>query len=140
MNTCATIDPYALEQARYARWLERGTRVGLVFLVASFAAYVMGWLPAHVAPQRLAQLWGQPLNAYLAATGTPTGWGWVALLPQADTLGLLGIAWLAGISAPCLLALVPLYARRGDKTYAGLCLAVVAVLVLAASGLMAGGH
>jgi hypothetical protein len=140
MNTPPLRDPHALEQARYARWLEFGTWVGLVLLVASFAAYVLGWLPAHVAPQRLAQLWGQPLNAYLAATGSPTGWGWLALLPRADTLGLVGIAWLASVSVPCLLALVPLYWRRGDKAFVALCLAVVAVLLLAASGLLAGGH
>jgi hypothetical protein len=140
MNSGAATDPHASEQARYARWLEFGTWLGLVLLVASFAAYVLGWLPAHVSPQRLSQLWGQPLKAYLAATGTPTGWGWWGLLPRADTLGLLGIAWLAGVSVPCLLALVPLYLRRGDKAFAALCLAVVAVLLLAASGLLSGGH
>ncbi len=140
MNSPPVTDPHASEQARYARWLEYGTRVGLVLLVASFAAYVLNWLPAHVPPQRLPQLWGQPLNAYLAATGTPTGWGWLALLPTADTLGLLGVAWMASVSVPCLLALVPLYWRRGDKAFAALCLAVVAVLVLAASGLLSGGH
>jgi hypothetical protein len=40
----------------------------------------------------------------------------------------------------CLLALVPLYLRRGDKAFAALCLAEVAVVLLAASGWLSGGH
>ena len=47
---------------------------------------------------------------------------------------------MAACSVPCLLALVPLYINRGDKAYVLLCLAEVAVVVLAASGLLSGGH
>jgi hypothetical protein len=36
--------------------------------------------------------------------------------------------------------LVPLYLTRGDKAFAAVCLAEVLVVVLAASGWLAGGH
>ena len=65
---------------------------------------------------------------------------WAALAAHGDIANLLGIALLAGCSLPPLLALVPLYASRGDRVYAGLCLAQVAVLVLAASGVLRVGH
>ncbi len=128
------------EQLRYARLLDWGTRVGLAVLLLSFAAYVMGWSDAHVAPQRLPDLWVHPVDRYLELTHSPTGWGWLALLPKGDIAGLLGIAMLSGSSVLCLLALVPLYRARGDTAFVLICLAEVAVVVLAASGLLTGGH
>lgn len=128
------------EQERYASLLDWGTRAGLAVLVLSFAAYVLGLLPPHVPLDQLPQLWSLPVDQYLAKTASPTGWGWVALLPGADILGLAGIVIMAGISVPCLLALVPLYAARGDKAFVAICLAEVAVVLLAASGWLAGAH
>lgn len=110
-------------------------------LLLSFAAYVMGWSDAaQVAPQRLPDLWVHPVDRYLELTHSPTGWGWLALLPKGDIAGLLGIAMLSGSSVLCLLALVPLYRARGDTAFVLICLAEVAVVVLAASGLLTGGH
>jgi hypothetical protein len=130
----------APEQLRYARLLDWGTRAGLAVLLLSFAAYVLGLVDAQVPPERLAALWGQPVDRFLALTGTPTGWGWLALLRRGDMAGLLGISILAGSSVLCLLALVPLYWARRDKAYVAICLAEVAVLVLAASGWLTAGH
>lgn len=128
------------EQLRYAHLLDWGTRVGLVMLLLSFAAYTLGLVDAHVPPERLSALWGLPVDRYLALTATPTGWGWLPLVQRGDMAGLLGIAVLSGVSVLCLLALVPLYLARGDKVFAAICLAEVAVVLLAASGWLAGGH
>lgn len=128
------------EQLRYAALLDWGTRVGIVLLVLSFAAYMLGLAESHVPPQRLPELWMHPVDRYLELTLSPSGWGWLALVHKGDIAGLLGIAILAGASVLCLLALVPLYARRGDRAYVAICLAEVLVVVLAASGVLAGGH
>lgn len=128
------------EQLRYARLLNWCTRVGLVVLLLSFAAYVLGLAESHVAPQRLPELWIHPVGRYLELTDSPTGWGWLALVHRGDVAGLLGIAILAGSSVLCLLALVPLYWARGDRRFVAICLAEVAVVVVAASGWLAGGH
>lgn len=138
MTTHDTAQPP--EQLRYARWLDWGTRVGLVVLILSFAAYVLGLVPARLPVERLPELWALPVDRFLQASGMPTGWGWLPLATHADIAGLAGIAVLAGCSLPALLALVPLYAARRDRAFVGLCLAEVAVLVLAASGWLAGGH
>lgn len=123
-------------QLRYAQVLEWGARAGLVVLAASFLAYLAGWLPAQVAPQDLPRYWSQPVAVYLAQTGSPSGWGWLALLHRGDMLGLAGIAILAGCSAPALLALVPLYLAQRDRAFLALCLLQAAVLVGAASGVI----
>lgn len=128
------------EQLRYARWLDWGTRTGLLVLVLSFAAYVAGLGQPQVPVDRLPELWSLPVAKFLQASGMPNGWGWLGLVGHSDIAGLAGIAILAGCSLPCLLALVPLYLRRGDKAFAWLCVAEVAVLLLAASGLLTTGH
>lgn len=130
----------APEQLRYARLLDWSTRVGFVVLVASFLAYLLHLTPPLVPPEQLPALWGLPVTQYLAATGSPTGWRWVGLLQHGDIAGLLGVVLLVGCSFLCLLALLPIYARRRDKRYAALVVAEVIVLLLAASGLLAGGH
>jgi hypothetical protein len=128
------------EQLRYARLLDWGTRIGLVVLVLSFASYVLGLAESHVPVDRLPELWVHPVERYLELTQVPTGWNWLALIHRGDIAGLAGIVILSGCSLVCLLALVPLYLKRGDRAFAALCLAEVAVVVLAASGVLTGGH
>lgn len=128
------------EQQRYARVLDAGARLGLVVLVLSFAAYVSGLMDSHVPPERLPQLWVHPVGRFLELTQSPVGWGWLARIHLGDMAGLAGIAVLAGCSVVALLALVPVYWRRGDRVYAAICVAEVLVVALAASGWLAGGH
>lgn len=126
---------------RYATLLEWGTRVGLFALIVSFAVNLLEWFPPHVPLDVLPQVWGLPAKAFLEQTRTPTGWGWLALaFKEGDMANLIGIAVLAGCSLPPLLALVPFYWRRKDRTYAVMCAAIAMVLVLAASGVLTGGH
>jgi hypothetical protein len=127
-------------QLRYAMLIEWGTRIGLLVLALSFGAYVSGLVPAHVPLERLPQLWSQPVGHFVAATGAPTGWGWLQLLHRSDVLGLAGIAILSVCSVVGLLALVPMYAARRDRTFAVLCLLESLVVLLAASGLLTGAH
>lgn len=125
---------------RYATLLEWGTRVGLLALIISFAVYLFESLPPHVPLDRLPQVWGLPAKAFLEQTRTPTGWGWLALAIKGDMSNLIGIAMLAGCSLPPLLALIPFYWQRRDRAYAAMCAAIALVLVLAASGVLTGGH
>lgn len=128
------------EQLRYARVLEWAARAGLVVLVLSFTAYVTGLMESHVPPQKLPELWVHPVDRFIELTGSPQGWGWIRMIHLGDIAGLLGIAILAGGSVLCLLSLVPLYAARRDRAFAGISLAGAAVILLAASGWLAGGH
>lgn len=128
------------EQLLYARLLDWGTRVGLAVLALSFAAYMFGLADPHVPLAQMVEVWSHPVGRYLELTQSPTGWGWLALVHRGDVAGLVGIVILSGCSLLCLLALVPLYLERGDKAFAALCVAEVAVMVLAASGWLSGGH
>ena len=129
-----------VEALRYAHLLDWGARIGVLALVLSFAAYVFGVLPPHVPLEQLPSVWNLPVGAYLQQTATPTGWGWLALAHKGDLSGLIGISILAGCSLPPLLGLIPLYVKRRDYVYAAICGTVAGVLVLAASGVLTGGH
>ena len=45
---------------RYALLLDWGTRIGLISLVISFAAYMFGLLVPHVPLDQLPMVWNQP--------------------------------------------------------------------------------
>ena len=128
------------DASRYAHLLDWGTRVGLVTLVLSFAAYLFGILQPHVPLDQLPTLWNLPVSTYLQRTNTPTGWGWLALANKGDLVNHIGISLLMGCSVPALLGLIPPYLKRRDYAYAGICSLIVMVLVLAASGILTGGH
>ena len=128
------------EAARYALMLDWGTRIGVVALLISFAAYLFGILQPHVPLAQLPAVWSLPVGTYLQHTDTPTGWGWLALAHKGDLSNLIGIALLAGSSLPPLLGLISLYLKRRDYAYAVICALVATVLVLAASGVLTGGH
>lgn len=136
----AQIQQQQAEAYRYAYLLHWGTRVGELLLVLGFVAYLFGVLKPQVPLEQLPSVWNLPLAAYLQRTATPTGWGWLALAYEGDLSNLIGIALLAGCSMLPLMGLIPLYLSRRDYAYAGICVLVLLVLVLAASGLLTGGH
>ena len=130
----------APEQLLYARWLDWGTRFGLLALVGLFLAYGTGMLQPQVPPEQLPSLWGLPVKQFLTATGLPTGWHWLQFVQYGDVANLIGICLLAGSSLPALLALLPAYLQKGERVFAAICLAETSVLLLAASGVLSAGH
>jgi hypothetical protein len=130
----------APEQIRYAEWLRWSGWFGLALLIVASLLYVAGILPPHVPVGELPHVWRMPSRDLAATIGGHGQWEWVVLLHKGDMLALLGIAVLSGCSALPLLAVTGIYLRRGDRLFAALCLLQVAVLVLAASGVVSVGH
>ncbi|HZY05267.1 MAG TPA: hypothetical protein VFF02_17390 [Anaeromyxobacteraceae bacterium] len=131
----------AEEQLAYARWLDSGMRTGLLLLLLSAAAYLLGLVRPHVPLGELPRYWSLPVKQYLAATGIEPGWNWVFMLHRGDFLNFVGIAFLSGVTVACYLAISPIFFRKSDRVYAWLTVAEVLVLGLAASGVLSvGGH
>lgn len=128
------------EQQRYATWLSWGSRSGLAVLIVTFLAYVFGWMPSRIPLDQMPNVWTLSTPDYLQQTGAATGWAWVNLIGQGDFASLLGIAWLSGCSLLCLLVVIPIYARRKDWIFVGLCVIALLVQLLAASGILTAGH
>ena len=120
------------DQQVYARWLDWGTRVALVVLVASFAAYALALVDPHVPPQELPNLWAFPVDHYIAASGAPTGWGWLQLLHKSDYLIFLAVALLGLITVVCYARIVPVLLAQGERWRAAIAIAQIVVLLAAA--------
>jgi hypothetical protein len=124
----------------YARWLGWCTRAALTVLIVSFAAYALGLLEPLVALQRLPEVWGLPLERFLAATGAPIRWDWLGVALKGDYANLVGIAMLGMVSVVCYLRVLAPLVRTKERALAVLAALQIAVLVAAASGLLSGGH
>ena len=135
-----TGDAVAREQRVYARLLQVGSIAAAVLMVVTFTLYYAEWLEPAVPLTRLHHLWSLPVADFVRESGVSPGWGWVAALPSSDVLNLAVLAALAGLSVPCLLALVPIYAALGDRLFVALVLVEAAIIGLAATGLLSGAH
>ncbi|MEK6656316.1 MAG: hypothetical protein AABY58_02640 [Nitrospirota bacterium] len=129
------------EQMAYASLLSNGSWAGLGILVAAFVIYISGVLPNVVDFDKLQIYWKLRASEYIHQANSPTGWQWLNLLNNGDMLNFIGIAVLAGITVICYLRIIPIFIRKKDTIYLAIALLEVAVLLLAASGILtSGGH
>lgn len=124
----------------YAQWLDWGMKLGFVALVATFAGYVFGVTAPHVPLDQISRYWSMEAHDYLEAAQVPTGWGWLKLAGTGDFMNFLPIAFLSAVTIFCYMRILPMLLRNGDRLYAGIAVAEILVLTLAASGILVVGH
>ncbi len=127
------------KQIVYANVLNKGMLLGLIVLVITFALYVFGVITPYVPVEELSQYWHLPVNDYLHELNIPDGWGWLSMLKYSDFINFIGIAFLAGITILCYIAIIPVLLKNNDIIYAIIAVLEVIVLLAAATGLIAGG-
>lgn len=128
------------EQQLYAEMLEKGMYLGLALLLITFFLYVTGIVDPYIPLGKIAEYWHQSSTEYLHKAGIPDGWGWVGFLGYGDFLNFVPIALLAGVTIFSYLTILPILLRQNDKVYATLVVIEVAILALAASGMLKVGH
>lgn len=139
--TQGTAERYASpEQLRYALVLGTGVKLGFVLLLVTFFLYLSGVLQPLIPVEQLPKYWGLPVDEFVRATGTPTGWGWLSQLARGDLLNLAGIALLAGISAIASASVLPVFARQREIAHLVICVLQIVVLVVSASGILSRWH
>ena len=122
----------------YARWLDMATKLGFVISLGAFLLYAGGILPAYVPLAELPRYWAMPVSRFIEVTGAPQGWAWLGQLRYGDALNLAAVALLGLVTPACYARLLPALVAERDWLQAALALAQLAVLVGAASGLLAG--
>ena len=136
------------EQLLYASILQVGMYIGLALLLVTFALYTSGVIAPAVPVEELPDYWTMNVHDYLEATNRDhlhqehpiSGWSWLTVVGKGDYLNFLGIALLSGVTIVCFLGIVPTLIRKKDKAYVIMALLEVAILTLAASGILAVGH
>lgn len=112
----------------------------LVLMVACFFVYVTGLLTPAVPIEDIPAAWHLRTADYIAQTGTPTGWEWVRELPAADMLSMGSIVVLSTVVIFGFLRTLPVFARRKNAAFVAIALGQIVVLILAATGVLTGGH
>jgi hypothetical protein len=129
------------EQIAYARLLDKGMKVGMLALIITFIIYMSGILAPYVPVDDLPKYWGMPVKEYLHEAEIGYGWSWLGLVGKGDFLNFTGIAFLAGVTVLCYIAIIPILFRKKDTIYGVIAILEVLVLTLAASGILkSGGH
>ncbi len=129
------------EQIAYAKILDIGMKAGLLAIIITFIIYITGFFSPYIPVDDLPKYWGLSVHEYLESTGVHSGWSWFSMLGKGDFLNFLSIAFLAGVTVICYIAIIPILFRKKDRVYVFLAILEVLVLVLAASGILkAGGH
>jgi hypothetical protein len=129
------------EQVAYAKILNVGMSLGLVIIVVTFIIYMSGILASFIPPQEIPKYWTMSSKNFIHLLGAPTGWAWLAIVGKGDYLNFIGIALLAGLTIVCYLVMLPILMRKKDIPYVVIAIIEVAVLALAASGILkSGGH
>jgi glucose-6-phosphate-specific signal transduction histidine kinase len=87
----------------------------------------------------LLEIWSLPLPEFLAQTHSSTGWGWLQYLENGDTLALLGIALLGGVTlAGYLLLFVRFLGERKWRQWSMVVVEITLVVLVAANWIGAG--
>jgi hypothetical protein len=129
------------EQIIYANLLLMGMVSGIIVLIITYTIYVTGLLPSYVDMHLISANWGKGVHEYLEITHSPHGWGWLVLLWKGDFLNYVGFVLLGIMTILCYLVLVRGYFREKNWIFMAISILEIAVLSLAASGLLgSGGH
>lgn len=129
------------EQLAYALILDWGMKIGLLGIIITFIVYVFQLLPSYIPLNELSKLWALNVHHFLEETKIPSGWAWLTLISKSDFLNFIPIAFLAGLTIMCYIRIIPILLRKKDNIYFVIALLQVAILLLAASGLLkVGGH
>ena len=127
------------EQVTYANMLFYGCWGGLGLMAVTYLLYVTGLVTPHIPLEKIPLMWSEPVGTYLELGQVPTGWGWSVLILKGDFLNFLGIVLLAAMTLVCYIPLIPAFLKRKEFVFAGLAVAEILVLALAASGIVGGG-
>jgi len=129
------------EQIVYANILNIGMIIGLAIIVVTFIVYMSGILSSFIPPQEIPKYWTMASKDFIHTLQAPTGWDWLAMVDKGDYLNFIGIAFLAGLTILCYLVILPILMKKKDTPYVVIAIIEVAVLTLAASGILkSGGH
>lgn len=128
------------EKLTYATWLDWGMKIGFVLLVTTFTLYVLGITKPHIPLDQLPHYWSLPVNEYLKVNQLHTGWSWLHLVHKGDFMNFIGIAFLSAITIACYIRIIPIYLAKKDMVYFSVSIIEVLILILAASGVLTGGH
>ncbi|MCF8010411.1 MAG: DUF1634 domain-containing protein [Clostridiales bacterium] len=129
------------EQIKYANLLLYGSWIAIAILIITYTIYLSGIVSPYIDPAQMPHYWSMSAADYLHEANVSSGWGWISLLGYGDFLNFIGIVLLGSLTIiGYLTLLLRSYIRQKDIPYTSIVIIEILVLVLAASGILAGTH
>ncbi len=128
-------------QLFYGRVIAWGAKLGFGLLLLTFLVYIFGLLPPYVSFDSLPHYWSFSDDYYREMARIQPGWSWLQMLQYGDFLTYLPMAMLAAVTIIGYLAVVGKFFRRGETILGIMIIIQIALLTVAASGILRiGGH
>ena len=88
----------------------------------------------------LPYLWKYTAHKFLEEIHLKSGWDWIYYLSYGDILNYLGMVFLAGLTIIAYIAITPLLFASAARAVGTIAIVEILILILAASGILQGGH
>jgi hypothetical protein len=131
------IDRVQLQYASLLSWL---VRVGLALMFLAFAAYAIGIVPSRLDLRDVPDRWTLSSDEYIAQAGIESGWGWTGTIDDGRTLAFASLVVFPAGTMILIAIAVLLYLKDRSWIYAIIAGLETLVLVVAATGIISGGH
>ena len=115
-------------QLKYSDILHILSILGMALLAIGFVLYFFQIIESTIPPSELPKYWSMPVDKYIEATGTATGWNWLNNIGSSDSISFATLVYLSLVSVACFLAILPIYIKHKDKYY--VMIVIVQILVL----------
>ena len=127
-------------QLAYAAVLSKATTFGIAFVIVGYIIYAFQLLPLSVPIDQIAGNWHLRAAEFHKKVPAPLGWGCFKQPGQGDVLSYISIIYLGIVTMMCLVAAGIAFLREKNTVYTFFSFAQLAVLILAAAGIVSGGH
>ncbi|MFQ5559501.1 MAG: hypothetical protein ACE5FU_02805 [Nitrospinota bacterium] len=122
------------EQKRYARVLDLSAKTGFLGVVLSYMIYLFRILPEKISSDEMQKIWSFGPEYYITVSGAGRESGWLGLVAYSDFLLFVPIIFLSSVTTWCYLSILPVFLKKREFLFAGICFAEILVFVFAAFG------
>jgi hypothetical protein len=125
-------DAASCETCRFSAILRRGMQLAILLIVVAYLLYITATVPPWIPFDDLPRYWQLSAAEYVEQTGQPGVWTWFGRLHQGEALTLLPAILLVMLGFIGVLAVLPIYMRRGQRTMTIILLLQLIIIIWAA--------
>jgi hypothetical protein len=127
-------------QLAYAGILGKATTLGIALIIIGYIAYAFQLLPLSLPIEQVAANWHLRASEFHNQLDAPLGWSCFSDPLKGDVLSYISLIYLGAVTMLCLFVAGIAFFREKNMIYTFFSFAQMAVLILAAAGVVSGGH
>jgi hypothetical protein len=127
-------------QLAYAGILGKATTLGIALIIIGYVVYAFNLIPLSVSIEQVASNWHLRAGDFHQKINAPLGWSCFNDPGKGDVLSYISLIYLGIVTIFCLFGAGIAFLREKNMIYTFFAFAQMAVLILAAAGVVSGGH